>query len=192
MNAVKLNKPRQPRQVIWQALRDCRERKWYVEELAELAGVTRQAAHIYAHALVLAGLASETELRQPGYKRPRKCYRLLKDVGRDAPRLKADGTPAREPLQDVLWRTMKILHQFTVSDLVAHVCMTHEVSRRLANDYTRVLEAAGYLKNTVSAAKKRFVLLKNTGGRAPRLYLASELYDPNLNEIVAREVPDYE
>ena len=187
--SVKLNKPRQPRRLMWQALRDCRHRDWYVEELAELAGVTRQAAHIYVHALVLAGLVTERDLRVPGYTRPRKVYRLHRDTGRDAPRLKADGSPAHEPVQDVLWRTIKILRQFTAAELATHVGMTHTVSGKLVKDYIRTLVRAGYLKDT---GGKRFVLLNNSGSRAPRLYLARELNDPNLDEIVMREVPDDE
>lgn len=189
MSGIGLSKPRQPRRLIWQALRERRDKDWYVEELAETAGVTRQAAHIYLRALVLAGLVAEREMRQPGYTRPRKVYRLQKDVGRDAPRLKADGTPAREPLQETLWRTIKILHRFTAAELAAHVGMTHEAREKTVKEYIRTLARAGYLKD---AGGKRFVLLKNTGGRAPRLYLARELYDPNLDEIVMREVPDDE
>jgi len=53
-------------------------------------------------------------------------------------------------------------------------------------------KVSGYLKNTGNARKKSFVLLKNTGSKAPQLLAVREVYDPNINEIVLREVPDYE
>jgi hypothetical protein len=87
---------------------------------------------------------------------------------------------------------MKILKTFDFDCLIAHVRMTHDVSRDMVKYYTLALERAGYLKNTGSARKKSFVLLKNTGSKAPYVMAVKEVYDPNLDEIVLRDVPEYE
>ena len=82
---------------------------------------------------------------------------------------------------------MKILKTFDFDCLIAHVRMTHDVSRDAVKYYTLALERAGYLKNTGSAQKKSFVLLKNTGSKAPYVMAVKEVYDPNLDEIVLRD-----
>lgn len=82
---------------------------------------------------------------------------------------------------------MKILKTFDFDCLIAHVRMTHDVSRDAVKYYTLALERAGYLKNTGSARKKSFVLLKNTGSKAPYVMAVKEVYDPNLDEIVLRD-----
>ena len=117
---------------------------------------------------------------------------MERDAGVDAPRLSDDGQPLKCPVTEALWRTMRILKTFDLDSLTAHVNMTHPVSRSMAKVYAQHLEAAGYLKNTGNARKKSFVLLKNTGSKAPQLLAVREVYDPNINEIVLREVPDYE
>lgn len=187
--SVELTKPRNRRQEIWNYLRRHKERFQTTAEIAESCDLQAPAVYAYLQCLHKAGYVG---IQYPlGYDK-RYGYRLERDCGTDAPRLKTDGTAARCGIHEALWRTMKILKTFDFDCLIAHVRMTHDVSRDMVKYYTLALERAGYLKNTGSARKKSFVLLKNTGSKAPYVMAVKEVYDPNLDEIVLRDVPEYE
>lgn len=184
-----LTKPRNSRQLIWQILRNNRECFFSVDEIAEETGCVFETVYIYLRSLYRGGFL---EIKRGSRFSRRMCYRLLRDAGVEAPRLREDGSACSGTATEAMWRTMKILKQFDIDILVAHVRMTHKISRKTANQYTLALERAGYLANIGTQRYKRFKLLKNTGSQAPQLMAVAEIYDPNINEIVLREVPDYE
>lgn len=184
-----LTKPRNRRQEVWNCLRQSKERFQTTSEIAEICGMEEAAVYAYLRSLKRGGYVSVQQ--GLGFAR-RYGYRLERDTGIEAPRLSADGKPLKSTATEALWRTMRILKTFDLDSLTAHVNMTHEVRRETVKVYAQHLEAAGYLKNTGSARKKAFVLLKNTGSRAPQLMAVREIYDPNLDEIVLRDVPDYD
>lgn len=184
-----LTKPRNSRQLIWQILRNNDESFFAPEEIAEETGCEFETVYIYLRSLYRGGFL---EIKRGNRFSRRISYRLLRDAGVEAPRLRADGTVCGGTATEAMWRTMKILKRFDIDILVAHVRMTHEISRKTANQYTLALERAGYLSNIGTQRDKYFQLLKNTGAKAPQLMAVVEIYDPNINEIVLREVPDYE
>ena len=189
MSVTTLTKPRNRRQEIWNCLRGNKDRLQTVSEIAKACRLSGNTVYKYLIALNKGGFVSIQ--KGSDFCRP-YGYRLERDAGVDAPRLSDDGQPLKCPVTEALWRTMRILKTFDLDSLTAHVNMTHPVSRSMAKVYAQHLEAAGYLKNTGNARKKSFVLLKNTGSKAPQLLAVREVYDPNINEIVLREVPDYE
>ncbi|KPN73694.1 hypothetical protein [Neisseria sp. 74A18] len=185
MKPVKeLTLPRNNRQLVWTALRASRESWVTLAALSEQADVKSRTVYMYLQALIAAGyVAVETAADRC------KLYRLTKDAGVDAPRLRPDGTEATPKNTEIIWRTIKIMHTFTLDSLTAHVRMTHEVQREWVKKYIISLLAAGYLGKR---SREDYVLLHNTGSQAPQLLNIREVYDPNLNQIMLREVPDYE
>ncbi|RKV77974.1 MAG: HTH domain-containing protein [Neisseria sp.] len=189
MSVTTLTKPRNRRQEIWNCLRGNKDRFLTLSEIAEACQLSGNTVYGYLKSLNKGGFVSVQ--KEAGIGSPCR-YRLERDTGMDAPRLSDDGQPLKCPVTEALWRTMRILKTFDLDGLTAHVNMTHPVSRSMVRVYAQHLEKAGYLKNTGNARKKSFVLLKNTGSKAPQLLAVREVYDPNINEIVLREVPDYE
>lgn len=189
MSVKELTKPRNSRQLTWDTLRSRRERFLTVAEIAEETGCAFETVYVYLRSLFKGGFL---EVQRGGRFTRTHGYRLVRDTGAEAPRLRPDGTTCNGTATEAMWRTMKILKQFDVDSLIAHVRMTHKISRSSANVYTLALERAGYLVNTGSARYKQFKLVKNTGAQAPQLMAVEEIYDPNLKEIVLRDVPDYE
>ena len=184
-----LTKPRNRRQEIWDALRDNREKFLTVKELAEITDSKETTVYAYLKSLFRGGFIGV----QQGFVFSRALgYRLERDAGAEAPRLKPDGTPCKGTATEAMWRTMKILKTFDFDALIANVNMTHKLTRATAKRYTKALEDAGYLVNIGSARHKTFKLVKNTGSQPPMLLAVKEVFDPNINEIVLREVPDYE
>lgn len=189
MSVKKLTLPRNRRQEIWDLLRSNRERFMTVDEVMEALDAPYTTVYVYLNSLFRGGYVGA----QQGFRFSRRLgYRLERDIGAEAPRLKRDGSICPDTAIEVMWRTMKILRHFDVEMLVAHVNMTHRVSRSMANEYTAMLERAGYLANHGTARSKKYALLKNTGAKAPQMLAVQELYDPNLNQIVLRDTPDYE
>lgn len=122
---------------------------------------------------------------------PPTSYRLIRDCGVEAPRIKVNGMPVTQGAgREALWRTMKILKFFTRSDLArAASTASCVVSERDAMCYLQFLCKAGYV--AVHVASKpgtqtlwRFVAAKNTGPRAPMIQRVKHVYDPNLGEVV--------
>ncbi|MFC5920896.1 hypothetical protein ACFPVS_09210 [Neisseria weixii] len=189
MSVKELTKPRNLRQDVWDLLRNNRERFQTVDEISAATGSNYSAVYAYLRCLFNGGYIGI----QQGFRFSRRLgYRLERDTGAEAPRLRADGSMCNGTVIEAMWRTMKILRHFDIDTLVSHVNMTHRLTRNMANRYTAALECAGYLTNTGSPRFKKFTLVKNTGAKAPQMVEVHELYDPNLDEIILREVPDYE
>lgn len=189
MKLAKFTRPRNRRQEIWTVLRANRERFLTVAELSEMTDTRYETVYGYLRSLFKGGFVG---VQQGLVFSKRHRYRMERDTGAEAPRLKRDGSTCNGTAIEAMWRTMKILKIFDLDALISNVEMTHKVSRALAKYYTKALEDAGYLANTGSARRKVFKLVKNTGGKPPQVMDVREVYDPNINEIVLREVPDYE
>lgn len=90
---------------------------------------------------------------------------------------------------DRCWRTIRVLREFTVADVVQGA----EVSLSYAGDWVRNLHRAGYLKQIAAADEfngisARYLLIRNSGPAAPIWRVADKaLYDPNLDQTFSTE-----
>ena len=105
------------REKLWAAMRELKH--FTVPELARAAGVDRHAYNIrdYLLGLVRADILFAEPPASPGCF---TVYRLQRDLGVDAPRVRRDGTVPPENAQNRMWRAMKVLRVFSVRDLVVH------------------------------------------------------------------------
>ena len=122
-------------------------------------------------------------------------YQLIKDAGIDSPRFTKKGALIVAPtVQENIWRTIRMLKQFTINGLTAHSSTSYrDMNRATVNVYVRFLKIAGYLRIISNKKNERtFQLVRDSGPKAPQILKAQEVYDPNINQIVYREVPDAE
>lgn len=119
-------------------------------------------------------------------------YTLINDCGSHAPRLTMAGKPSVKGRgRENIWRGMRILGEFTCAELTA-VSSTEEINvpQRSVEKYVNRLLVAGYLMKThqghchVSVSRYRLLPSKNTGPRPPQVQAISQIYDPNINEVV--------
>lgn len=133
------------RQKIWDVLREHKAEFLPPHEIAGKAGTVHETTHNYLNMLEKAGLI-EVQLQGALFAtRPIKTFRLLKNIGTQAPRLRADGSFYDEQQSEVIWRTAKILRRFTLAELVLHIGMTHQVKTNYVKNYVFGLVRGGYV-----------------------------------------------
>lgn len=131
---------------------------------------------------------------EPG--RRRNCYRLLKHQV-ETPAVDRQGN--RRPRvsgRQSMWNVMRGpigRAGFTIRELVAGASTeTAPVGPAGAQTYVSILARAGYLMKLPKQGRHAVWRLKpsrNTGPRAPRALARGGIYDQNLQEVVAVEVP---
>lgn len=123
------------------------------------------------------------------------AWRLVQDLGARTPRVRKDGSRVEMGAgRRAMWRTIRILNQFTLDDLV-RLGSTEEVAinRVDATHFVRWLVRAGYVMVTDRPADNRiptgYRLLpsKSTGPLPPQIQRCHQLFDPNLRKVVWRE-----
>ena len=107
-------------------------------------------------------------------------YRLAR-AARECPRLRRDGSECPPTSRENMWRTMRMLDNWTVTDL-AHIAWTEEtpVKESDAADYVKHLAAAGYLRRSGA----RYRLVRNSGPKPPQVQRIKRVWDPNLKLVM--------
>lgn len=120
-------------------------------------------------------------------------WRLINDVGIDAPRVTRKGDPVTQGnAQAQMWSAMNILSDFSTADLVNQASGREtKVHPDAAKDYVKHLKAAGYLVCTQEPkpgkpgrARYRLLPSMRTGPKAPMVQRVKRVFDPNLGEVV--------
>ena len=192
-----------PRDRIWAAIRNFGQigkgnaRAFSVVEIMTLSGQRDDTALSYLLALEKAGYVSACGEAPLALRRRRefRCFRLIRDIGVDAPRVKADGSPAEENAgHEQMWRAVKILKEFDFRELaVAASTEKHPVAPDEAQSYGRFLKLGGYFVvvrparrgNVHSAPERlRFIHSRNTGPRAPLVTREKSVMDGNSGAVV--------
>jgi hypothetical protein len=190
------------RQRLWDAIRHHgTETTWTKREVCKAARVDDETANSYFQGLKAAGYIeidshSKTD-RHRGVVQGVRSYRLVRDIGAEAPRLRRNGEPVTQGLaQEQMWRTLRMLKgDINPRELAAHATTTAAtVCESAARDYLQSLHLAGYLTITRAEDKhaiagtgtRRYQLnpQRNTGPRPPMVCRTSAVFDPNENRIV--------
>ena len=188
-----------PRDRIWAAIRCFGQfglpgahREFSVAEIMVLSEQRADTALAYLRGLEKAGFIKpiEGERLVPGRREFRR-YRLVRDIGVDAPRVTGDGTPVEQGAgREQMWRAVKVLKDFDCRELAAAASTEpHPVSVEEVKTYARLLARAGYLQLTVRggshrAARYRFLRARNTGPREPLVSRAKEVIDSNTGQVM--------
>lgn len=188
-------------QGFWSVIRELKE--FTIADLDGRSNVHRDTIREFVKRLERAGVVevvgtdpantvARTSQAKAGVRAsPPKVYRLVKDLGPEAPRVRRDGTvvPAGSAREN-MWRTMKRLGVFTARDLaVAASTAAHPVDPEDAKSYVRYLRLAGYIKLVREAdphrqAQYRFVKSMDTGPLPPMVQRVRQVFDPNLRKVV--------
>lgn len=179
------------RQAIWEEIR--RQRTFSVAGIVNACGAHPKTVEGYVHCLLASGHVDFTEEIEP---KAVSVFRLVRDVGLEAPRVRADGSPVTQGLpREQMWRTMrsKSTADFDFRDL-ALWSSTDDVSVNEADakDYLLNLAKAGYLIQVSAAklgkdvrpARYRFDQRRNSGPKPPMVQRMKTVFDPNLRKIV--------
>ncbi len=184
MTRKPVHESRDFRQVIWEALKASLAPVSRAD-LRHRTGIAPSTIGNYLIALVAGGIVGKEDIEGGPF------YRLLRDTGYHAPRLKADGTPVKAGgSTQNLWNSMRRLKQFSARDLAAHSTTSHvEVPENHAKVYCSHLLAAGYLKVVQKAAPPKraaiYRLIRDTGPVPPKTQRIHQVYDPNTGETHA-------
>ncbi len=179
------------RQGIWQAIRfQC---DFSLKTLMGATDIHRDTIRDYLRGLEAAGYIERLNTLLDGSP----LYRLVKDIGVEAPRVTAAGRPVTQGIiQEQMWRAMRMMRgDFSWRDLALMAStVEYPVAEAAAQDYCRNLAKAGYLvltsagsggaKGKAAPARWRFNRARNTGPKAPMVQRVSSIYDPNLRKVV--------
>ncbi|MDR3323857.1 MAG: hypothetical protein LBS89_06605 [Zoogloeaceae bacterium] len=148
-----------PRQLIWEAIRLAQHYDvgFSVPDvranipMESRDGIALATIRAYLRALEKAGIVTPLLLKTA--KKPLALWRLEKDEGIDAPRVKKDGSRiTMGARQEQIWRTLRILNRpLTLAELAAHASTdAAPVSQNTAQKYLTALEAAGFVAEEAS------------------------------------------
>lgn len=119
--------------------------------------------------------AGRVRLKRPGGTSGPKLFELSPEY--------AEKTDRSSVVIQQLWTAMRGLRSFSAVDLVAHSRADLKVELREASAYCQSLLKAGYLRVTRTAVPGKrdagYLLVQNSGPRAPRVRRISALWDPN-------------
>lgn len=116
-------------------------------------------------------------------------YQMQNDPGVEPPRFNYSGTVIKPGTQqESIWRTIRILNQFTEDDVVSSLPFSETPSVGTLQKYLKNLLDAGYISNltpaeSVSRRTYRLNSAMNKGPMPPQFKTLLYCYDPNLNDI---------
>ena len=168
------------REAMWEAIRKKKEftvRDLYLETTLKVDSVREYVTGLFN--------AGYLEKKDSGKKVV--IYRLVKDAGVDAPRVRKDGTKVTQGQGRInMWRTMRMVGTFTAKELVVNAstpdCIIREAT---AADYCRHLCLAGYLQRRGTC----YIFNKPsyTGPKPPMIQRVKRVWDQNLKKVMWRE-----
>lgn len=113
-------------------------------------------------------------------------YRLIRDHGVEAPRVRKDGSLVTQGrAHENVWRTLRLLGRATdVRELTALAdTPATPLSMSAVREFLNLLRQAGYLRQDGD----RCALIRNTGPRPPMVQRLRRVYDLNLGQVVWTE-----
>ncbi len=192
---------RGPRQRVWEFIRK-HSRDFTVPAIEKATVIDVLTIRSYVQSLERGGFIKQTN--ECARVVDRKHYCLLRDVGIEAPRVDRKGNMVRPTATENMWRTMRIIGDFTPAELAVRASTAEtRVADETAKTYVGLLASAGYLTlveqghpyiRGVGAKQNRYRLMasKYTGPRPPMIQRTKCVYDPNLGKIVWQEEPDHD
>jgi len=165
---------------------------------ATSAKVTEKTARDYLRRLIAGGYLAADE--EPGVPIVHRQHRLIRDTGRETPRLCRDGSPSRQGSgNEAMWRTLKYLSgPMSAKDLAVNASTEETpISEATAKTYLDYLTRGGYCirLNTKRTGKAkpppqwRFNPKANTGPKPPRIQRTRCLVDGNTGRVMWTATP---
>jgi len=181
--------PLDSREALWAAIRKLG--RFTISQAQQETRLRKDTAREYIIGLEKAGfLAKDGE--QPAIAgRTATIYKLVKDVGVEAPRVRKDGSIVEQgKAREQMWRTMGILKTFSAADLTISASTEKTLLKiKDVRSYITFLVKAGYLQvvqQSKGAIPARYRLLpaRRTGPKPPMVQRVKQVFDPNLGKVV--------
>lgn len=188
IDQVKRNKKPHGQEGVWAEIR--RRGIFTITEIVKDTEIDRKTASDYVKRLCAGGYV-ETHASHDETGR----FKLIRDVGVHAPRVRPNGQPVTQGQGTVnLWRSMRMMGQFTPRDLAAHSTTdTVSVEEDTAKSYCAMLLKAGYLRVLQKAVPGKrqatYKFVRNTGPQPPKIQRVKQVYDPNLGRVTYTPEP---
>lgn len=185
-----------PRQRVWETIRawaGTGSGTFTATDLARASKIEIEPVREYLKCLVAGGWVGIVMQGRIGVK---SVYRLEKDNGIEAPRVRRDGSEVIQGSgNEAMWGAISVLGEYdaqTIADLSGARLST-------AKFYCMFLERAGYLQVIRAGKGKgnggtptlwRTVKSRISGPRAPMITSLKAVYDPNLHQVMWAEGAD--
>lgn len=185
-----------PRQRMWEVMRKHSD-SFDGDLLCRRAKVTVGMARDYVRCLLAGEFLEVISEEQVNALCTRRTYKLVKDVGVEAPRLTKTG---QEVLQgsanDAMWSTLRRMFKVNGAGYreLASFASTAAtpISEGTAKAYMLTLASAGYLECVVPAVlgrrpvpgRYRLLPAMDSGRRSPMIQRTKSVFDPNWNKVV--------
>lgn len=191
---IELRGGKSQRQRVWEAMRLLTATGDFTEaDIANAARLEADPVRDYRICLVAGGWLECTETCSLGL--PAR-YRLIKDNGAEAPRVRRDGSAVIQGRgNEALWGAICVLDTFTTPVLAELT----GAKLNTVKTYCTLLARAGYIVADQPGkgigrggvlTVWRTLKSRNSGPRAPMVTRLKAVYDPNLHQIVWSEGAD--
>lgn len=172
-------------QAVWAAIR--KHRTFTINDIWDVVDMKRPSIANYVDRLERGGYLSCTRADRSD-RHAENTYKLARDSGHFAPRLKADGSPYPPNATTNMWRAMRGLPTFTATDVQIHASTPETpVKRQTAVVYIRNLVRAGYVRvlrpSVSNGPEAQYKLVNNTGPQAPKIQRVKQVFDPNIGAV---------
>lgn len=174
------------RQDVWDGIRKLKS--FSATDLARETNVNRKTVSDYLACLEAGRIVERADNYDQTF-----LFHLVADKGFHAPRLRRDGTAVTQGVGiENMWRSMRMLPQFSVVDLAAHSTTdTVSVARETAVAYCTMLLKTGYLRVLQTAIPGRrhaiYRLIRNSGPQPPQVQRVKQIFDPNTHKVFVPE-----
>ena len=191
-----------PRQRVWLAISKFKN-DFTLLQVAEEGAMKETSTRDFITGLQRAGYIEVAYEQAISGKRVKRLhYRLIRDVGYNAPTVDRDGNETK-PAQanKAMWNTLRILKRAINAEELAALSSNDElqIAVHTANSYLQLLHSAGYLRVTqkyqnITGKKSKYQLYEhmNTGPIPPQIQRAKQVFDPNTNKLMFSERPELE
>ena len=178
------------RKAVWNAIRT--KKVFSLRELRNETVMQLDSVREYVIGLEKAGYIERIPTTEQGIGEA-VYWKLVRDVGVDAPRVRKDGSPVTQGKgRENLWKAMRVLKTFTVRELTIHARTPGcEVKESTAEEYARHLCYAGYLHRHKDGSYT-MLLSAYTGPKAPMIQRTKVVWDPNTNQVRWRSEVDHD
>jgi len=177
------------REAMWEIIRV--SPRFTVRELEQQVKLEISTVRDYINGLCAAGYLEKDGSKPSGTPgslgATATAFKMIKDAGVDAPRVRKDGTRVTQGQGHInMWRTMRMIGNFTAKELAINAstpdCIVKETA---AADYVKHLCFAGYLRKKDS----RYMFIKSsyTGPKPPMIQRVKRVWDQNLKKVMWRE-----
>lgn len=183
---------RESKDTLWRAIR--RRKEFTIADLKKNCDLDYNTIALYVRALTRAGYLTRRPCpARPGPQSPDSAYRTrhIYTLAKDAiepPRVRKDGTEISQGKgTQRMWNTLRVRKIATIADIWA----LSNTTQRMAAEYLRYLEKAGYVRNIYAGAPvATYRLIRDTGPKAPMIQRIKQVWDPNLKKVMWPIAPE--